>query len=216
MRDSLLPTPGQACTIDNSSAREDFFVNRQFFPDRAPGRVPDRDTPPLRRSVRRRGLRISLLAILVGCGLAGSLLTGTAAAQSTFYRWTDESGNSVFSDRPPERADIEYETVTTEVPSLSRRPAAPASASPPAAGPATTSPPRPAVSTRMDDTAAAPPVERDPAICEQASSNLEVLDSKPRIRVYGDDGELRYLTPEQIEEQKEASRRAIELHCEAG
>ena len=165
---------------------------------------------PSSPSVSRWSCRIGLFAVLLANGLAGP-----AAAQSAYYRWTDESGNLVLSDRPPQSADQDYETVAVQAPTLRRRPATAAPPSPPVYDPGDASPPQPAVSRTEEDTAALP-VERDPAVCKQARTNLEVLETKPRIRVYGDDGELRYLSPEQIEEQKAATQRAIDLHCEAG
>jgi hypothetical protein len=56
-------------------------------------------------------------------------------------------------------------------------------------------------------------IEPDPKACEQARNNLEVMRTKPRIRVYGDDGELRYLTPEEVDKEIQRSELTAEVHC---
>jgi predicted O-methyltransferase YrrM len=137
-----------------------------------------------------------------------------AVADQTYYRWTDDSGNLVMSDRPPERPDIAYETIATQGSSLRRpraRPAPDPSVAGTASGSASAQPssgpaPRPA-----PQVAAA---ERDPELCKQARENLQILEIKPRIRAYNDQGELEYLTPEEIEEEKRRTRLTIETHCE--
>jgi hypothetical protein len=137
-----------------------------------------------------------------------------AHADQTYYRWTDDSGNLVMSDRPPERPDIAYETIGSQGSTLRRPRARPAPAPAGAASSSGTA------SARQQGGAAPGPapqvatVERDPELCEQARKNLEILEMKPRIRIYNDLGELEYLTPEQIEEEKRRTRLTIEAHCE--
>mgnify|MGYP006307376527 CR=1 FL=1 len=165
--------------------------------------------PSLRAWVMTRGpagLLAGLLAVLLASPAT------VAFADQTYYRWTDERGNLVMSDRPPERPDIAYETIAAQGNSL-RRPARPA--------------PPPADAGRSSGTVSAPQggdapgaarqvaaVERDPELCQQARENLEILEMKPRIRIYNEQGELEYLTPEQIEEEKRRTRMTIETHCE--
>ena len=137
-----------------------------------------------------------------------------AFADQTYYRWTDDSGNLVMSDRPPERPDIAYETIAAQGSSL-RRPRMSPAPDPAAAGTSS------GTSTAPQPSRAAPAtaprvaaVERDPELCEQARENLEILEMKPRIRIYNDQGKLEYLTPEQIEEEKRRTRLTIEEHCQ--
>lgn len=140
-----------------------------------------------------------------------SLSTG-ARAEQTYYRWIDERGNLVMSDRPPERSDIAYETVAMQ--GSLRRPSARPAPSPAAANgsPGTASASRQGEDTK-DPAPQVAAVERDPELCAQARENLEVLAMKPRIRIYNEQGELEYLTPEQIEEEKQRTRLTIESHC---
>lgn len=150
--------------------------------------------------------RVLTSAWALACVLA-SLSAGTLADQ-TYYRWTDDRGNLVMSDRPPDRADIEYETIAAQGSSLRRPRKSPAPA-PAAAGTSSdaSSAPQPATAPKVAA------VERDPELCEQARKNLEVLTMKPRIRIYNEQGELEYLTPGQIEEEKRKTRLTIEEHC---
>ena len=49
--------------------------------------------------------------------------------------------------------------------------------------------------------------------CELGKQNLARLETFARIRVLGDDGEYRHLTPEEMTEKKKESREAIKFHC---
>ncbi|MEE4108772.1 MAG: DUF4124 domain-containing protein [Halieaceae bacterium] len=183
---------------------------RCFLPDHHPpaGRCNGSGMTPL-RFLPARVLEWVLAWILAW--VLASMSTATFADQ-TYYRWTDDSGNLVMSDRPPERPDIAYETIATQGSSLRRPRPAPA---PAAAGSSSGS-----ASAQQSSGAAPGPapqvaaVERDPELCRQARENLEILEIKPRIRIYNDQGELEYLTPEQIEEEKRRTRLTIETHCE--
>lgn len=154
----------------------------------------------------------------VSSALAPLLLTALLAAPSTvlgdtYYRWTDGSGDTVMSDRPPEDPAVPYETVTIRETSLRPSRATPA----PAAGADAEATPEGAGGAaqldRYEVTQSAPAVKPDPAACEQARRNLEVLDSKPRIRVYDDEGELRYLSASEVAAEREKMLLAIDLHC---
>jgi len=161
------------------------------------------------RTDRRSDRRIA--ALLLGI-LAG--MSAPSYAEQTYYRWIDDGGHLVMSDRPPESDDIEYEIIGVEGSALRRPRMNTVPETPVAATPA------PSVGAGQGDgepQEAAPTViafERDPEACEQARNNLEVLNMKPRIRVYNAQGELEYLTPEQIEEEKRKSRLTMEVHCE--
>ena len=49
--------------------------------------------------------------------------------------------------------------------------------------------------------------------CELGKQNLARLETFARIRVRGDGGEYRYLTPEEMTEKKKESHEAIKFHC---
>ena len=50
--------------------------------------------------------------------------------------------------------------------------------------------------------------------CELGKRNLARLETFARIRVPGEDGEYRYLRPEEIDEKKRESREAILFYCD--
>lgn len=142
--------------------------------------------------------------LLVACLGTGNVAQG----DETYYRWSDERGNLVLSDRPPTNGTA-YETVVISGNSFRTGRAA--------FGPGTDTPdPSSAERAAGVDTMITTPaaIDKDPAACEQAMRNLEALNNRPRIRVYDESGELRYLTPDEIEDEKRKSRLAIEIHCE--
>jgi len=49
--------------------------------------------------------------------------------------------------------------------------------------------------------------------CEQARSNLQTLTTQSRIRVEGADGEFKFLTPEEIIEQRKKAEEIIKRDC---
>jgi len=140
--------------------------------------------------------------------LLGGLLCAQPAisAEKTYYRWLDERGNPVHSDRPP--ADgTDYEVVETGS-SIVREVKGDTGAVP-----AETTP---RVGNRFDtvDKQEMEVIQRNPEICARAQSNLETLNSTARVRIRGEDGEMRFLTEEEIESQRQKARDAITVHCE--
>ena len=135
-----------------------------------------------------------------------SLLTSHAAlaAKSGYYRWTDAEGEVHFSQKPP--VGKAYEFIESQT---GKRSAATEStndsAMPPPESEQDLSP-----DAKME---VLPP--KDPAICQQAKSNMQSLNAAgARIRATGKNGEVRYLTPEEIEVQKLRAQDAIKVHCE--
>lgn len=167
----------------------------------------------IRRLVRQSGYSTRLfLALLV---LAAGFST-TLHAQDSYYRWKDERGNMVVSDRPPE-ASIEYEVFSTG--SSRFRRVSPGEGAVPAE---TTSRPGNRFQTRdnadddasMDTVAVEVLPEKDPEICDRARQNLETLETAARIRVRDEAGELRYLTEDEIAVQRQNAQDNIDVHCE--
>ena len=147
-----------------------------------------------------RGLALTALLAL---GLAPA-----AQASDTVYRWKDDRGNLVVSDRPPEDSRIEYDAVHMGPNAMTRTLTRP--------GPAA---PSPAGTSRLEaDTEKAGDrvtrVEKDPEICRTARDNLQTLDTFARIRTKDEDGEYYYLSEEEKEAQREQARELIRVHCE--
>ena len=148
--------------------------------------------------------------VITSCLLAASCLTlisSPVAAGNNYYRWVNERGNVVHSDRPPPQG-IDYEIVDTisyqarqvEVDEAVADPEATAAQSPqPAEAP---------VIPKLQ-----PEVVKDPAKCEAGRTNLAKLDSTARIRMKNDEGDMYFLSAEQKEGQRQKALKTIEVHC---
>ena len=138
--------------------------------------------------------------------LAGLMLVSlTAAAEGTLYRWKDAQGSIVVSDRPP-AAGTEYETIATDSSVVrrvdGRQAAAPSAPSQPQAA-------------QSDQQASSNSIyEKNPEYCESARKNLEVIDSAARIRIKDENGEMRYISDEERALQRQNNIEIIQAHCE--
>ncbi len=127
------------------------------------------------------------------------------AAGEVYYRWLDERGNPVNSDRPPP-AGTPYEVVSTQS-TLVRHVDATEGAVPPET--------EPSVSNQFEPVQTKPQgLEKNPEQCKRARENLETLNTKVRIQIRNEQGELRPLTEEEKEEQRKIAQDTISVHCD--
>ena len=148
--------------------------------------------------------RVTITALVIG--LAASALCGSQAnAERNLYRWTDEQGNQVNSDRPPP-VGIQYEVISTSS-SMVRKVDPEEGAVPPKVKPT------PSDQFEPVDTAK-PAVEKNPEYCATAKDNLTQLDTRARIRLRDDQGEVRYLNDAERALEREKAIAAIEAYCE--
>lgn len=154
--------------------------------------------------VKRRMAYIGPLVLALAAGLAGA----RTEAQDSYYRWTDERGNPVLSDRPPP-SGTPYEVVSSG--STLKRIVEPTEGAVPAEVK-----PRVGNDFKQVDTArAAEQVEKNPELCEIAQKNLYTLTESPRVRVRdGESGEYRFLTQEEREAETAKAESAIDAYCE--
>jgi hypothetical protein len=133
------------------------------------------------------------------------VMSFTAAADNTHYRWIDERGQPVHSDRPPP-AGTDYEVVSTGS-SIVRKVSGDEGVVP-----AET---MPRVGNQFDqiDMEAPKEVEKNPEYCERAQKNLEALQNATRIKVRNDQGELRFLSEEERQAEMIKAKDAIATHC---
>ncbi|WP_417519622.1 DUF4124 domain-containing protein [Marinobacter sp.] len=130
------------------------------------------------------------------------------AMSASVYKWTDENGITHFGDRQPVGA--KSETVNVRSGTLS----------------GTTN--RPSPQKQLDELQEQQQKEADreketaveaarrkqrAANCESAQANLKVIDSNARIRIE-ENGEMRYLSPEEIAEQREKLEKIAAENCE--
>ena len=154
-------------------------------------------------------LHIAASSMLVLC------LQGQPAAASPTYRWVDNNGNPVLSDRPPETG-IPYTEVGVDT-GFRRYPKPVATQSTESDGQA------PAGSTSASLAANATDgqsnrvevVAADPALCEQAKDNIFKLETFPRMRVQDDDGEVRFMSDEERATQLATAYKVRDANCAA-
>ena len=150
-------------------------------------------------------------SVLQPCiGAAAALLLAVSslpASSETYYRWVNERGYPVHSDRPPP-AGTEYEVVSTGT-KLMRKVQAEEGAVPPEV--------EPRVGNEFDPVNTAQPktvLKKNPEYCKRAQENLQTLENFARVRVRDDQGEFRYLSDEERKAQMEEAKAQISTHCE--
>ena len=151
------------------------------------------------KAMRHLSLTVVLAAMLATVSLS-------SVGDSTYYRWADERGNPVHSDRPPPEG-IDYEVVSTGS-SLIRKVTASEGAVP------ADIQPTPGNEFSQFDTAKNTAIKKNSEFCERARNNLETLDTFARIRIRDDNGEYRYIDEKEKEEQRDQARELIRKHCE--
>jgi hypothetical protein len=148
--------------------------------------------------------RQGVFAVLM---LAGVCLSGTAAlAAGGYYKWLDERGNPQLSDRPPP-AGVEYEYVSTDT-GLKRRVSA-AESGRTGSAPAMPEQAAPASTVAQEQAK----IKKNPAYCDQAKANLDTLNSAARVRIREPEGDIRYLTEEEKDVQRQKAKDMIAVHC---
>ncbi len=144
--------------------------------------------------------------VLSAVVLIGMCLPAFAAG---VYKWVDENGVIHYSDKKPDHQSSEQLNVrTSPAPKAQDRPSAQDQ--------------NKALSDKneverlrkqqAEETAQAD--ARQSERCDAARKNLETLRTTARIREEGADGELRYLTPEDILDRKKQSQSILENECQ--
>lgn len=142
--------------------------------------------------------------------LAITLITAPALTYSaSVYKWTDDDGVIHFGDRQPPGQQAESINIRTGSPNSGKR--------------------SPSAQERLQklDEKQQDQAERNQvsaveearqkqrkANCETARNNLRVMSSNARIRVE-EAGEQRYLSPEEIEDQRQKFQQIADDNCEA-
>ena len=127
-----------------------------------------------------------------------------ALAGTNHYRWIDDRGHPVHSDRPPPKG-VDYEVITTGS-GLVRQVEAEEGAVPAEIEP------RVGNDFQQTDTTKKT-VEKNPEYCERARQNIQSLDTHARIRVRNEQGEYHWLSQEEKDAQREEAEATISIHC---
>lgn len=140
-------------------------------------------------------MKVFTLTLSLACCL---LVSSQAwAAPDKVYKWTDEKGLVHYSERPP--LGKQTEIVKPEI----------GHSEPVDYGTAAADKPK-----EENKAASAKASLKDPERCDAARKNLDTLKTYARIRIKGDDGQLRYLTPEEQQQKTAEASKAIEESCE--
>lgn len=143
-------------------------------------------------------------ALLVTTAVIVFGYTSTASAE-TYYRWVDDRGQPVHSDRPPPKG-TEYEVVSTDT-SLIRSVEADAGAVPKKV--------KPTPSNEFEQVETkAPMMEKNSEYCARARENLALIDRSPRIKLRDDQGEVRFLDDAERAVERQKALDGIAAHCE--
>jgi hypothetical protein len=130
--------------------------------------------------------------------LAGLSLTASAG---TYYRWVDDQGITHYTAAPPQGIKSEKVTSYNHGSSASAPNAEQKNATDAVAG-------------ENPEAQSAPPANlKDPERCAAAKKRADTLQNNNRIRMQSDDGEYRFLSQEEIQEELVKSQQAIEQSC---
>jgi hypothetical protein len=149
--------------------------------------------------------RVNITAAVVLVMTVLTLWGAHASADQTLYRWTDERGNPVNSDRPPP-AGVDYEVISTSS-SMVRQVDADEGAVPLKVKPTPSNDFEPENTEKPAST-------KNPEYCAIAQENLKQLDTSARIRLRNEQGEIRYLNEEEKAVERQKALSGIETFCE--
>lgn len=132
------------------------------------------------------------------------MLLGQFSAAEEVFKWVDENGLTHYSALPPKNKKariVKTQTGHSEPVSYKNSKPADESSSPAQESPVTT----PAAPSNIP--------QKDPERCTAARKNLETLQNHARVRIKGDDGQLRYLTPNEHGQKMANAQKAIDESC---
>ena len=145
--------------------------------------------------------------LILGTGLLCLATAGAslATANTVHYRWLDDRGNPVHSDRPPPEG-TDYEVVSTGS-GLKR-----VVSSDEGAVPAEVKPRVGNEFTQVDTNEDARS-KKNPELCQRARDNLEALSGDTKVQMLDDQGETRMLSDEEIIAEREKAESLVKVYC---
>lgn len=131
---------------------------------------------------------------------AGSL---QSLAETAYYRWVDDRGNMILSDRPPTNG-ANYEVVST---GAGFDPTMPTGDEDEAVA---TADPQPGQTSKAPQAIS----QKNPELCAVARNNLDALTSTDRVVMRDEQGQVKVLAPEEIKANIQTTRGQINAYCE--
>ena len=179
--------------------------------DRPPCAVWDKLPRPMKSKPLSVAITAPRLLFIAAC--VALALSQTVSANTT-YRWVDQNGNPVLSDRPPE-AGIPYTEVGVDIgfrrypkPTGMNEPDVNESDATGESPTALSSPSAASSPTRIEV------VSPQPDLCDQAQDNIFKLETFPRMRVQDENGEVRFMTDKERSAQLAAAYRVRDANCD--
>jgi hypothetical protein len=125
-------------------------------------------------------------------------------ADSTHYTWRNERGQPVYSDRPPPKG-VDYEVISSS--STFKR----VVSGEEGAVPLETDP---SPSNQFDQVKKTESnTRKNPELCQRAKNNLEALTSSDQVKVRNNQGEVRMLSPAEMEIERQTARAQESVYC---
>ena len=143
-------------------------------------------------------MRYSIYPMLVLMLAVFTSLNSTSLNAGAIHKWVDEKGNVHYSDAPPARAKSENVRVQSA-------PTNPGKALPRLNSPDASSQAAGGEQKVSEDQAA--------NICASAKADLDVISTSDRIQVQAADGNIRYLSDEEIAERQASSQAEVDRFC---
>lgn len=130
----------------------------------------------------------------------------SSAHAGKVYKWTDENGVVHYGDMRPD--DVQSETLKVAPKSSAPR------TSPQEQLKALEEQKERSRQAKNEEDKEEARKQQNQQRCEQAKNNLQTMENNARIRIE-ENGELRYLTPEEISNKKDEMNKIIEEACSA-
>jgi hypothetical protein len=127
-----------------------------------------------------------------------SSLNSTSLNAAAIHKWVDDKGNVHYSDAPPAKTDSKNVRVQS------------APSDPGKALPRLSSPDAPSEATQSEQKVSE---ERASKICASAQADLDIISTSDRIKLQGADGNIRYLSDEEIAERLASSQAEVDRFC---
>lgn len=156
------------------------------------------------RRLRHAGLYRGLIGPLA---LLTTLIVSVSAnAGAVHYRWMNERGTPVHSDRPPPKG-TDYEVISTN--SGLKRVVSGEQGAVPLEVESRVGNEFESVDENLDAQ-----VKKNPQLCQRARDNLNALAEPESVRMRNDQGEVRALTAKDIETQRTLAQAQADLYCD--
>jgi len=167
------------------------------------------------RPMKSKPLSVAIAAprLLFIAACVALALSQTVSANTT-YRWVDQNGNPVLSDRPPE-AGVPYTEVGVD--GGFRRYPKPTDINEPDVSESDATGVTPTALSSSSKTSSNTRIEiasPQPDLCDQAQDNIFKLETFPRMRVQDENGEVRFMTDEERSAQLAAAYRVRDANCD--